>query len=159
MLVKVNKLCSFTLEAALIAKHYLFCMDVDMATNYLPHHGTTTVENKIIFVQIGTGILAKRMTCFRQWWCGIWLAFIGTLVYFRFNYLKGAIHVDKKHWHRFDLFLDGLFTIQQKYSRPEARKTFCSCHVHIYKLQYTKDKIEESKDVLSKSKLMSGHYW
>ena len=73
LLVKVNKLCSFTLH------------------------------------------LAK----FRQWWCGTLLAFIGTLVYFRFNYLKGVIHVDNMHWHRFDLFWDALFTIQQKYS-------FCS---------------------------------
>ena len=53
--VKVNRLCSFTLEAALIAKHYLFCMDVDMATNYIPHHGTTTVENKLFLFKSELG--------------------------------------------------------------------------------------------------------
>ena len=79
LLVKVNKLCSFTFEAALIAKHYFVCMDVVM--DQLP---TTSryhqCRKQIIFFQIGTGISAKCMTCFRQWWCGIWLAFIGTLV-------------------------------------------------------------------------------
>ena len=81
-----------------------------------------------IFVQIGTGILAKCMTCFRQWWCGIWLAFIGTLVYFRFNYLKGVIHVDKMRWHIGIWFIDRLF-IHNKTKIFSARGRFFLLYV------------------------------